>query len=273
VQRAIEHAKLAGDTRQEAKSASSYTLAALEGPTPVPVAIARCEKLLDHGLANRQAEALVLAVLAHLRAMQGDFEEARELYTRARALFEELGLAVLAAWTSVRSSGVEMLAGDPARAETDLRKNFETLTGMGEKFILPPLTALLARSVFAQGRSTEAAEIAGMAKELAAEDDLEAQVLWRGVRARILATEGDFEEAERLAQEAVDLMRTSDAPVKQADALMDLAEVLVKSGQTRAAMAVIEESKKLYESKQSTVAHAQAEALLAELEPTRSASG
>jgi class 3 adenylate cyclase/tetratricopeptide (TPR) repeat protein len=273
VQHAIEHAQLAGDTRQEARSASSYTLAALEGPTPVPMAIDRCEKLLAHGLANRQAEALVLAVLAHLRAMQGDFEEARELYTRARALFEELGLAVLAAWTSVRSSGVEMLAGDPARAEEDLRKDFETLTGMGEKFILPPLTALLARSVFAQGRSEEATEIAGMAKELAAEDDLEAQVLWRGVRARILATEGDFEEAERLAQEAVDLMRTSDAPVKQADALMDLAEVLVKSGQTRAAQAVIEESKKLYESKQSTVARAQAEALLAELESTRSASG
>jgi class 3 adenylate cyclase/tetratricopeptide (TPR) repeat protein len=273
VQRAIEHAQLAGDTRQEARSASSFTLAALEGPTPVPVAIERCEKLLAQGLANRQADALVLAVLAHLRAMQGDFEEARELYTRARALFEELGLAVLAAWTSVRSSGVEMLAGDPARAEKDLRKDFETLTGMGEKFILPPLTALLARSVFAQGRSKEAAEIAGMAKELAAEDDLEAQVLWRGVRARILATEGDFEEAERLAREAVDLMRTSDAPVKQADALMDLAEVLVKSGQTRAAQAVIEESKKLYESKQNTVARAQVEALLAELEPTGSASG
>jgi class 3 adenylate cyclase/tetratricopeptide (TPR) repeat protein len=272
VQQATEHARLAGDKRQEARSASSYTLAALEGPTPVPEAIERCEKLLAHGLANRQADALVLAVLAHLRAMQGDFAEARELYTRARAIFEELGLAVLAAWTSVRSSAVEMLAGDPARAEEELRKDFETLTDMGEKFTLPPLTALLARSIFAQGRSEEAAEIAGMAKELAADDDLEAQVLWRGVRARVLAGEGNFEEAERLAREAVDLIRTSDAPVKQADALMDLAEVLVKSGQTHAAQEVIEESRRLYESKQSSVARAQAEALLAELEPTRSAS-
>jgi tetratricopeptide (TPR) repeat protein len=273
VQRAIEHAQLAGDTRQEARSASSYTLAALEGPTPVPEAIERCEKLLAQGLANRQADAYVLAVLAHLRAMQGDFEEARELYTRARALFEELGLAVLATWTSFRSGAVEMLAGDPARAEEELRKDVETLTEMGEKFTLPPLTAHLAQSVFAQGRAEEAAEIAEIAKELAAEDDLEAQVLWRGVRAKVLATEGDFEEAERLAREAVELMRTSDAPVKRADALMDLAEVLVKSGQTHAAQEVIEESRRLYESKQSSVARAQAEALLAELEPTRSASG
>jgi class 3 adenylate cyclase/predicted ATPase len=273
VQQATEHARLAGDSRQEARSASAYTLAALHGPTPVPEAIARSERLLAQGLATRQAEGLVLCVLAHLRAMQGDFDEARELYTRARALLEELGVAVVAAWTSLESSAVEMLAGDPARAEERLRPDYETLTNMGEKFFLPLLTALLARSVLAQGRPDEAAEIAGTAIELAADDDIEPQALSRGVRARILASEGKLEEAEVLAREAVELMRQTDAPVKQGDALLDLAEVLVKSGQTRAAQAVIEESKKLYESKQSTVAGARADALLAELEPTGSASG
>jgi predicted ATPase/class 3 adenylate cyclase len=273
VQKATEHARLAGDTRQEARSASAYTLAALHGPTPVPEAIARSERLLAQGLATRQAEGLVLCVLAHLRAMQGDFDEARELYTRARALLEELGVAVVAAWTSLESSAVEMLAGDPARAEERLRPDYERLTGMGEKYFLPLLTALLARSVLAQGRAEEAAEIAGTAIELAAEDDIEPQALSRGVRARILASEGRLDEAEALAREAVELMRKTDAPVKQGDALLDLAEVLVKSGQTRAAQAVIEESKKLYESKQSTVARERADALLAEIEPTRSASG
>jgi predicted ATPase/class 3 adenylate cyclase len=272
VQRATEHARLAGDVRQEARSASAYTLAALHGPTPVPEAIARSERLLAQGLATRQAEGLVLCVLAHLRAMQGDFDEARVLYTRARALLEELGVAVVAAWTSLESSAVEMLAGEPARAEERLRPDYEALTGMGEKFFLPLLTALLARSVLAQGRPEEAELIAGTAIELAAEDDIEPQALSRGVRARILASEGKLDEAERLAREAVELMRKTDAPVKQGDALLDLAEVLVKSGQTRAAQAVIEESKSLYESKQSTVARARAEALLAELESTRSAS-
>jgi ATP/maltotriose-dependent transcriptional regulator MalT len=205
--------------------------------------------------------------------MQGEFEEARELYTRARALLEELGVAVVAAWTSLESSAVEMLAGEPARAEERLRPDYETLTDMGEKYFLPLLTALLARSVLAQGRPDEAAEIAGTAGELAAEDDIEAQALWRGVRARILAAEGKTEEAERLAREAVELMSKTDAPVKQGDALLDLAEVLVRSGQTRAAQVVLEESKKLYESKQSAVAGARADALLAELEPTKSASG
>jgi predicted ATPase/class 3 adenylate cyclase len=270
VQQATEHARLAGDARQEARSASAYALAALHGPTPVPEAIARSERLLAQGLATRQAEGLVLCMLAHLRAMQGDFDEARELYTRARAMLEELGVAVVAAWTSLESSAVEMLAGDPVRAEERLRPDYETLTGMGEKFFLPLLTALLARSVLAQGRQEEAAEIAGAAIELAAEDDVEPQALLRGIQARILASQGKLDEAEHLAREAVELMRSTDAPVKQGDALLDLAEVLVKSGQTRAAQAVIEESKKLYESKQSTVARARADALLAELEPSPS---
>jgi predicted ATPase/class 3 adenylate cyclase len=268
VQRAIEHAQLAGDSRQEAKSASTYTIAALHGPTPVPEAIERCERLLAQGLANRRAEGLVLCVLAHLRAQQGDFETARELYTRARAILNELGVGVLAAWTSLESSAVEMLAGDAARAEEALRQDYELLTGLGEKFFLPPLTALLARSVLAQGRYVEAAEMAGIASEIAAEDDIEAQALWRGVRARILAAEGDLDEAERLAREAVELMRRTDAPVKQGDALMDLAEVLLKGGQIRAAQAIVEESKRLYERKQSTVPHARANAFLAELEPS-----
>jgi ATP/maltotriose-dependent transcriptional regulator MalT len=139
---------------------------------------------------------------------------------------------------------------------------------MGEKFILPPLTAFLARSVLAQGRHEEAAAITRTADELAADDDIEAQALLRSVRARILALEGKHGEAERLAREAVQLLRRTDAPVKQGDALMDLAEVLVKAGQIRAAQAVVEESKRLYESKQSTVPHARAEALLAELSPS-----
>jgi len=266
VQQAVEHARLAGDRRQEARSASAYTLAALNGPTPVPEAIARCERLLAQGLATRQAEGRVLAVLAHLRAMQGEFEEARDLYTRSRTLLEELGIAVSAAFTSIESSMVEMLAGDPAAAERELRQDYEMLEKLGERYLLPPLAGLLARAVAAQGRHEEATEIASSAREFAAEDDLEAQAIWRGVQARILAAAGHVDEAEALAREAVDLLSQTDALVKQADALMELAEVLVTRGQVRAARAVVEESRLLYERKESVVAHQRAQALLAELE-------
>jgi predicted ATPase/class 3 adenylate cyclase len=265
VQRAVDHARLAGDGRQEARNASAFTIAALHGPTPVPEAIARCEKLLAQGLANRQAEAFVLRALAQLRAMQGDFAEARTLYYRARRLLHELGFTVLGAATSLYSGAVEILATNPVRAEGELRAAYEELATMGEKYFLPPVTGLLAKAVYEQGRADDATELAQKAHELAAAEDVEAQALWRGVRARVLAAQGKHSEAEQLAREAVDLLRATDAPVKQADALMDLAEVLVKSGRFRAAQAVVEESERLYRAKQNTVSEERARAVLADL--------
>jgi predicted ATPase/class 3 adenylate cyclase len=265
VQRAVDHARLAGDSRQEATNASQYTVAALHGPTPVPEAIARCETLLAQGLANRQAEAFVLRTLAHLRAMQGDFDESRALYDRAREQLQDLGFAVLGAATSEYAGAIEILATNPVRAERELRAAYDELTSMGDNYFLPPVTALLAKAVYEQGRGEEAAELAREAQRLASPDDVEAQALWRGVRARFLAAGGDYAEAERLAREAVDLLRSTDAPVKQADALMDLGEVFVKSGQLRAARAVLEESERLYRDKQSTVSEERARAALAQL--------
>jgi len=62
-------------------------------------------------------------------------------------------------------------------------------------------------------------------EEMAADDDVDAQALWRGVRARILAARGEVSLAIELASEAVSLRRSTDSPVLQAEAFMDLAEV------------------------------------------------
>jgi predicted ATPase/class 3 adenylate cyclase len=265
VEQAVYHAQLAGDARQEARNASTYLLAALHGPTHVDDAIARSESLLRQGLANRQSEALVLCSLAQLCAMRGEFERARVLYTRARQLLDDLGLSVLAAWTSIQSSSVEMLAADPAAAERELQRDTETLSSLGERYFLPVLTGLLAQSVYAQGRLDEADEISRVAERLAAEDDVEAQAVWRAVRAKVMAEAGEHEDAERLAREAVELLRETEATVKLADSLLDLAEVLVTSGQIRAGRAALEEGSRLYEAKGNVIAHARAQALLEQL--------
>ena len=59
----------------------------------------------------------MLCVLAQLQAMQYEFDPARELYTRARAMFEELGLHVDASTLSLSSAHVELLAGNPEAAD------------------------------------------------------------------------------------------------------------------------------------------------------------
>jgi predicted ATPase len=261
VREAAEHARRANDLRLEARNVSSYTLAALYGPTPAREAIEHCEHLIAEGLSDRQAEALVLCSLAQLCAMQGEFERARELVRAARAVLNDLGVIVLAAATAIDSARVELLAGDLVTAEHELRQADESLTALGEKYLLPPLAAVLAQVVYAQGRADEAEQITRRAEELSDPDDVEPQALWRSVRAKVLADRDRAEEAERLAREAVRLMRTTDAPGMQADALLDLAEVLRRSGRPEEAVAVAAEAMGLYELKGNRAAAARAAAL------------
>src|SRR5206468_1433934 len=117
--RAIEYADLAGDERQNARAATLYALAALHGPTPVSEAIGRCRDIVDEVAGDRRAEGLVTSILGWLEAMRGDFDLARALAERGRTILVDLGTGIRA--PSQVSSQVEMLAGNPAAAERDLR--------------------------------------------------------------------------------------------------------------------------------------------------------
>ena len=262
VKKAAEHARRANDRRLEARNVSSYTLAALYGPTPAGEAIEHCEHLIAEGLGDRQAEALVLCSLAQLRAMQ------RRLRARPRAGAGGPDAPRRSGRHRARRvhrdgpRGRRAARRRPGRPpSSELRRAEETLTTLGEKYLLPLLAALLAQVVYAQGRADEAEEITRRAEELSDADDVEPQALWRSVRAKVLAGRDLAEDAERLAREAVRLIRTTDAPGWQADALLDLAEVLRRSARPDEARAVAAEAKGLYEIKGNMAAAARATAL------------
>src|SRR5262249_59840118 len=61
---ALDYARLAGKARQVARMSGSYSIALCDGPTPVPLAVDECEKMLNSGLSDRQGEALVRLSLA-----------------------------------------------------------------------------------------------------------------------------------------------------------------------------------------------------------------
>ena len=103
---------------------------------------------------------------------------------------------------------------------------------MGERYYLGIDGGAPRSSLLAQGRTAEAATQAADAERWSAEDDVEAQVLWRSVQARLRAAAGDGATAAALAAEAVDLAREADSPAMQADALTDLALVLEAGGHT-----------------------------------------
>jgi ATP/maltotriose-dependent transcriptional regulator MalT len=153
---------------------------------------------------------------------------------------EELGKGWLVAWTALSTGRIEMLANDPAAAETELRRAFASLEAMGERYLRSTVAALLARAVFQQDRVEEAEDLTRQAEELAGADDVETQVAWRSVRALAFARKGQSEEARRLGQEALELLYTTDSAAMKVEVLADLSEVFDDDGEPTRAWALSE---------------------------------
>jgi len=264
LQRVIDNARLAGDRRQERRSLPNSAFNALYGPTPIAEAIARCESLLAKSTDDRRAEALVRGALAQLRAMRGEFDEARELCLQSRTILEDLGERVLAASRSVDSARVEMLAEDAEAAERQLRRDYEALDAIGERYYLSGVSGLLAHALFLRGYDDEALEFTRIS-ETWGEEDAEDQALWRRARARVLAKRGQLVEAEAIIREALKLVEQTDSPVLQANTMMDLAEVLRIGGSREDVVAYVRKAHRLFEGKGNVVSAARAARVLDEL--------
>jgi hypothetical protein len=91
------------------------------------------------------------------------------------------------------------------------------------------------------------------------------QILWRGVRAQVLARRQLVEEAEKLAREAVTRAESTDFLNHRADALLDLSRVLEASLRQGEAAVAVSEALRLYEAKGNIVAVATTRLRLAEL--------
>ena len=168
--------------RRRSSPCSAFSL--YYGPTPVEEAIARCERFLDEVTGDRSLQAAIENTLAGLRAMLGEFDEARRLWLRASSQYEELGLSFRRAARSVTAAGIEILADDYEAAERELRWAYETLEKMGDKGARSTVAAYLGDVLYVRGRLEEAEQFAELARDLAAADDVVAQAIWRSVRAK-----------------------------------------------------------------------------------------
>jgi ATP/maltotriose-dependent transcriptional regulator MalT len=203
--------------------------------------------------------ALTLRPLAALRAMLGEFEQARSLIREGNEILDDLG--GLSSAACHHEAFVEMLAGRPEAAERRLRLGYERLEEMGERALLATTAAMLAQALQAQGRDDEAEALAELGERTAAPEDLATQVVVRGVRARILARRGDAGRAEAQARAAVELAGPTDLLPIRADALLDLGEVLALAGRAEEADAVTSQARELLELKGSLVAAERARSL------------
>jgi predicted ATPase len=247
---AADYARKANDRRQLADIAGWLSSAALWGPTPAPEGIKRCMDYLDEIENHPVGKAGILLSMAGLYAMQDDFAAAQEMLDTEESLLKLLGPTKNAVITQ-HAALIAMLNGDPASAEMYLRREFDSLSQMGERRLLATTEATLARAIAAQGpaRYDEALRLIATSQEDAAHEDLSAQAIGRGLRARILADRGRYGEAEELARSAVAISARTDLLSEHADTLLELSHVLSAAGQVPEAHSVATEALELYQRK------------------------
>jgi tetratricopeptide (TPR) repeat protein len=233
---AASHAHAAGLEREELEYLSWVPLTVWGGPSPVEEGLRRCAEVLDRSAGDRKTMSTALFIMAKLEAMRGHFEEAKTLIGRARSTLDEVALAVWMAGPLTQMSGwIDILAGDPAGAERDLRWGAEKLREIGELSWLSTVAGILAEAVYAQGRYEEAEGFLRMAEETAGSEDVYSQALARGIRAKLLAHRGKADEAERLGREALAIAEPTDFLFIKSFSLLCLGEALVILGKDEAA--------------------------------------
>jgi class 3 adenylate cyclase/tetratricopeptide (TPR) repeat protein len=251
------HARRAGAVQEEARLVDEICTALMYGPLAADAAIARCESLLADSRESRVTRANVSSSLAGLKALRGDFDEARAFIAVARRVYSDLGLRFAIAGLSQIAGTVESLADDTEAAERELREGYEILAGVGARGLM---AAELGRVLVAQGRLSEAAEYVAVAEQ-ASGGDIAPQILWRAAKARIAASNDDRLEAIELASEAAALAEQTDAMTMIGDVNVTLSEACSAAGRLEEAAAAAARALECYTAKGHVVGIHRAEAL------------
>jgi class 3 adenylate cyclase len=219
------------------------------GPTPVTEAASRLEEMIRAAASPRQGN-FFKRQLGGLRAMEGKFDEGRQLLAEAKQTFEELGLRLAAVSIDGHFGGpLETLAGDYERAVALMEQSYQQMTASGDRAFASTVAAWLARAQLLLDRDEEAWRGASIARETAAADDVASQVEGAGVQARVLARRGESAAAEALLGEAWAQAEKTDFLQMRGDARLDLAHVLRAAGRESEAVEAARAGQAEYERK------------------------
>jgi tetratricopeptide (TPR) repeat protein len=261
LERGQQHAREAGDLTLEVELVNRSAPPIIFGSVPVEEGMGYVEGVLGRLGDVPAAQACALHVLGHLRARIGQFDDAREAIDEWRRNFRELGQDMLYAMTAGCVWDVCFWAADWAGGEHALRECYEMLEGMGEKSFLSTVAGYLGEAVYRQGKIDEAERYSEISEELGASDDRLNEAAWRALRAKVFSVRGEFDRAEALAREAVEIAAETDYFELAAGTWLDLAEILLAAGNVEAHTAA-REALTLYERKGNLVGASRAKALL-----------
>jgi tetratricopeptide (TPR) repeat protein len=269
LERALELATGEGDTGVEAWIRYWLLQVSTLGPTSCDRVIARARAGLEWARShdNRALEGSTLGRMGEMLARVGEVKAAEEAFAQARDLFTELDLPVHVAYLALSTGSVEPLASDPPASENELRPAVEFFEESGARHIAASLLPMLASAVIAQGRVAEGLEMSERAEDIAAADDLDAQVRWRIATAEGLVAQSLL--PERIAREAIDVAEPADMIVLEADSHACLAGVMLAARSPSEAVPALERALALYERKGDRVSASRTRGTLDSLAGTR----
>ncbi len=249
-----------------ATSVSLLATAMHEGPIPAPEAMARCQALLADAETTPIWQSFVLPQLAGLEGMVGSFAHAREHLEEARANrreFADTG-TIVTSW-SWYAGLVELLAGDPERAEDIFAQSVEALRAGTDKAWLATSLAQLAEALYQQGRFDEALGTSSEAAAISQAEYLYARSRAQRVRAKSLARTGRLREAKSVALGTIELLAGSDALDERGRATAAAAEVFALGGSEDEANRYFADAISLFERKGNVICAAQLRAVFASM--------
>lgn len=255
--RSLAHAGRSADPRDDTAARVAVAETLLQGPTSVTDGLRECAEMVTW---RGTEHPVVLAQMAHLTAMLGEFAEARELIARARhVMVERIRARRPFMFIAQYSAAIELLAGQEAAAEEELRTALRLATEMGERTCRAQTAARLSR-LLAEAHSPDAETFSSMSIDAAPADDVPSQALVRAARAKALLSHEDHHDARRLAREAVGLVPRG-MPILRGELLVNLAEILVQTGELDEAVTAVGEAVDLYGAKGDIESAARARAL------------
>jgi class 3 adenylate cyclase/tetratricopeptide (TPR) repeat protein len=234
----LESARRLGYGRFEEEARSFLATARVFGSTPVREAIAYCERQLTE-MTDRIFEVNIMRRLARAHAMDGKIDGARELLTKIRDFFSQVGLDAPAAAGRMTEAQVEWYAGEFEQAEELARAGLRALEELGDRGYARTTALYLAEYLEANGKVEEADVVLRRARELTNAAEAADAVGLDAVEARIFARRGKLARAEQLARAAWDAagsIEIYEANLRAASALSFVFEAAGRPQEARAAL-------------------------------------
>jgi tetratricopeptide (TPR) repeat protein len=262
--RSVDLFRRAGDRHMFGEYLSWLASVPTWGPTPCIDGLRELDLLRAEAAGSIWVGAQIASDAATLLWMTGEFDEGRRVSEEGHLQRAQLGRRIADAHSAQNLGWLELMAGRPDEAERILGEAADVLWALDSVGPAQILSCMHAYALYGLARYDEAEGAAAKGWDPTSQD-LAGNVLSLSVRAMVAARRGAFEDAEKMARDAIALIEAGDFINDQADARMALAEVLQLAGRVSEAAEAVREALDRYGVKGNVTQSVMAEARLAEL--------